>query len=106
MATVEEQAAATSHKVVDVEKQIEALLVGITQASARTEQVAALADKAVITANKAIEAMEKTTRECQELRITTEKILLKTACWYPSLMWRNLWRDLVHASIIWKVPHQ
>ena len=74
MATVEEQVTANSDKLVDVEKQIQSLLAGITKASARTEQVVALADKAVVTANKAIEAIDKTTKECQELRATTEKI--------------------------------
>lgn len=74
MVLVEEQVAAMSMKMADVEKQIQAILTGITKASERTHEVAAQADKAILAANKATEAIAKMTKECQQLRVTTGKI--------------------------------
>lgn len=88
MAEVEERRAATSLTVADVQAQVQTILVGLTKSTDHSRGVADQADKAMVQANKAIEqankaietadkaiaSLDRNTKECHELRATTEKI--------------------------------
>lgn len=67
MAVVEES-------LTEVEKNIQALLTGLNATKEVAAQAVQTATQAVQTANTAITAMDRTSKDCQDLRVTTEKI--------------------------------
>lgn len=57
-----------------MEKNIQALLTGLNATKEVAAQAVQTATQAVQTANTAITAMDRTSKDCQDLRVTTEKI--------------------------------